>query len=249
MVSPSLVAAIGCLVPAMAGMWVFLRRYEGLFDERRMFFALMAGLFAGLLVFFLEYQVFRFEDLSRNPALLLYAATYYIVGYTLVEALAKGAVLGLKRFRTRKDTPYYGVSLGLAFGAVVAMQGMNVQLVQGGVMGYPLGQMAWTVLVLLVLWVGVILTHGATAVWVGRGSAQGKLWTGIGIAMLLQAPVLVLRFFTAEGAVSVWGALLVLGYGVLVSSWTQRKVLETIIPPEILMQVGRAKRRQQRRGN
>ncbi|MEA3204275.1 MAG: hypothetical protein QOI63_1955, partial [Thermoplasmata archaeon] len=128
MASPSLVASALTLVPAMALIYLVLRRYEGYFEQNRLFFGLSAGLFAGIVVKYLELWLFPFDDLSRlmpgqpvTTSSLIYSAAYSTFGFGLLAGLAMGAVLGFRKFRARKDTPYYGVALGLAFGAMHTM--------------------------------------------------------------------------------------------------------------------------------
>lgn len=256
-IPPSLVAAILCLVPAMTAVYLFLRRYEGYFDERRLFFALFAGLFAGLLVAWLELVLFRIDD-ARFVAVagLPFTLTYFCVGYAIVESLAKGGILGLKRFRLRKDTPYYGVALGLSFAAIVAMQNLAIELRAGDVLHLPPVQMLSTLIVLCLLWIGYLVAHAASAVWMGRGVGNGKLWVGVATGALLLLPVQFLRYFAVrlpdetatDLAVSLVGAFLVLIYGVGLAYLTDKRVLETIVPPEIREQVRRARRREIRKG-
>src|SRR5205085_1980466 len=128
MVSPTLLAVPVTIVPAMGLLWLMLHRYEGYFEDARVFFSLVAGFFVGIVVAFLESQF----DFAGTASLQAYgtlpAFILFVAGYAFLEAGAKTAVLGLSRFRKRKDTPYYAASFGLGFGAMVALAFVGVSL-------------------------------------------------------------------------------------------------------------------------
>lgn len=262
MASPTLVASVLTLVPAMSLIYYVLRRYEGYFEQNRLFFALTAGLFAGILVKFLEVQFFPFDDpriLQPDTAplalgTLVYSAAYTVAGFSMLAGLAMAAVLGFRKFRARKDTPYYGVSLGFAFGAMHTMPlfaGSIAALVQPALRTD--GSALVDDLLALLLATGLVMAHGAAGVWVGRGSAAGRLWKGMMQGSLLLAPALALSWLwlrsldagRASGAVV---ALASVAYGGFLVVITQRKVLDTIVPPEIRDQVRRERRRELRKG-
>ncbi|HUR62600.1 MAG TPA: hypothetical protein VM286_09590 [Candidatus Thermoplasmatota archaeon] len=262
MASPTLVASILTVVPAMGLIYYVLRRYEGYFEQNRLFFALTVGLFAGLLAKFLEVQLFPFDDprilqpdgRPLTVGTLVYSAAYTMAGFAMLAGLAMGAVLGFRKFRARKDTPYYGVSLGLAFGAMHTMPlfALSIRDHVDPAIRADAAALA-TYLLVLAFATGLIMVHGAAAVWVGRGSAAGRLWKGVVHGSLLLMPALGvtwlwLRDLDADGAFRFVLALASLGYGIFLTLVTQRKVLDAIVPPEIRDQVRRERRRAARRG-
>jgi hypothetical protein len=253
------VASVLTLAPAMGLIYYVLRRYEGYFEQNRLFFALTAGLFAGILVKFLETAFFPFD----NPAILqgggppftfdtlAYSLAYTTFGFAMLAGLAMVAVLGFRKFRTRKDTPYYGVSLGLAFGAMHTMPlfARSVQsLVEPSLRTDAAGLVGNTLV--LAFATGLVMAHGAAAVWVGRGSAAGRLWTGLVQGSLWLAPAMAISWFWVRtgSPFNLYGAAASLGYGVFLTVTTQRRVLDTIVPPEIRDQVRKQRRRAQRKG-
>ncbi|HUR63118.1 MAG TPA: hypothetical protein VM241_01415 [Candidatus Thermoplasmatota archaeon] len=259
MASPTLVASVLTLAPAMALIYWVLRRYEGYFEQNRLFFALTAGLFAGIAVKFLEVNLFPFD----NPRVLqpgteplatgtlVYSATYSTFGFALLAGLAIAAVLGFRKFRTRKDTPYYGVSLGFAFGAMHTMPLFALSialLVQPAVRLDAAALVAYATVLLFAT--GLVMAHGAAAVWVGRGSAAGRLWKGMVQGAVLLAPAMAISWFWVQNLpqVGIFPALASAAYGVFLTVLAQRKVLDPIVPPEIRDQVRRERRRAQRKG-
>lgn len=233
----------------MGAMWYFLNRYEGYFEDARVFISLVFGFFAGLLASAFEVFAFGFGTSSfEEQAGIATAFIFFVGGYAFFETGMKAAVLGLKQYRHRKDTPYYGVSFGLGFGAILAMMYIAVNINNaGGLHGYELP--AFLTMVMLPL--GSIFAHGAIGAWVGKGVVEGKLWKGWGIGTILAMPLLGAMWLYLPSAgqnVVVWfPALFGIIYGAGLLMVTQLKVLDNVVPPEIADQLRRARRREARR--
>lgn len=250
MVSPVFISALVTIVPAMAAIWWFLRRYEGYFEDARVFFSLTAGLFAGLVASAFEFYTGFGDSDFVAAAGAGTAFIFFVMGYSFFEAGIKTMVLGLGRFRSRRDTPYYGMAFGLGFGSMVALlvlaNAIRISLQPGF---HPYTLPAFIFLVLLV--VGVVLAHGATATWVGKGSADGKLWRGWGLGMLLQAPVWGTLWLywpsIGQGNIIVpFPGILSAVYGAGILLAAQQRILDQVVPQEIKDQLRREKRREAR---
>ncbi len=252
MVSPTLVAAIAAILPAMAALWYLLRRYEAYFDDARVFISLTFGLFGGLLVTFLETVLFPFADPKLSAAFGIgWAFLLFVAGYAILESLAKAVVLGSKGYRTRKDTPYYGAALGLGFGAMAGLQRIARSLATADAVGNPYllepGRIA-SFLAMAALFLGGGLVHGGAGIYIGRECSQGKLWRGVAFGLVLQAPILTLYWLAwpslGQGnTVVVLPAALAMAYGIGLLMVGSKRVLDTIVPPEIRKQVERDRRR------
>jgi hypothetical protein len=255
--SPTLVASILTLVPAMAAIYWVLHRYEGYFEQNRLFFGLTAGLFAGIVVKYLETALFAFDNLRVlqpgdapiTTGTLVYSAAYSTFGFAMLAALAMAAVLGFRKFRVRKDTPYYGVALGLAFGAMHTMPlfARTILPLVSPALRLDAAALAYQVATLLFA-TGLILAHGAAAVWVGRGSSEGRLWKGVAQGSAVLMPALAISWFWTQNGVQLVPALASLAYGIFLTVMATRKVLDPIVPAEIRDQVRRERRRAQRKG-
>lgn len=243
-----LVAAVATIVPALGALFYLLNRYEGYFQDSRVFFSLVVGFFAGLVVAFLENVAFAFDSASFVAAAGAGTAfLFFIGGYALVESAGKVVVLGAGNFRKRKDTPYYGAALGIGFGAMVALQAFALGLQRDALLDRLDEPTAVVSLALLVaVAAGTVLTAGATGVWIGRGAADGRLWRGLAHGSLLTMPLMACLWFFRP-APAVIPALLALAYGVVLVIVTQRRVLDKIVPPEIRDQVLKERRREARR--
>lgn len=250
LVSVFLVASVVTIIPALGLLFYLLNRYEGYFEDARVFFCLIVGFFAGLVVAFLETVAFRFDspgfiaDAGPGTALV-----FYIGGYALVESAAKTVVLGTARFRKRKDTPYYGAALGIGFGAMVALQVVARRFTAIAEVGWAFDAQTLVVLFLtLAFAAATLLAQAASGVFAGRGAAAGSLWRGLAHGALVLMPLLAFAFFGTVDRVAVIAAAAVLavGYGIAMTLWT-RRILDGIVPPEIRDQVQKERRREARR--
>lgn len=255
-VNPNAVAVPATIIPAMAALWWLLKRYEGHFVDARVFFSLVVGFFVGLLATFLELNLFLFPDADAMARVGVGASGSFIltvVGYAFFESGAKTMVLGLRRFRQRKDTPYYGMALGLGFGAMAALQFVALNLHVAQQRGAPYTVATGAAMVAVA--VGALFAQGGAATFIGRGSARGELGKGWLVGGLLLMPSLgtYWMFWPYLG----WGAgryltgilfpaVLSLGYGLGLLVIAQRRVLDPIVPPEIKEQVRRERRRRAR---
>lgn len=227
-----------------------LHRYEGFFQDARVFFALVAGFFAGIVVAFLESQFdFAGPDFIASVGLIP-ALIMFVAGYAFFEAGAKTIVLGLARFRKRKDTPYYAAAFGLGFGAMMALAFVTVALRTADLPQVPDYEML-PFLGLCALFLGSLLAHAGSTVWVGKGSADGKLAKGWLQAAGLQLPILLCVWFywpsLGQGnQLVIVPAIASLVYGAGLLVWADTRVLAVIVPPEIRDQVRKEKRREAR---
>lgn len=251
MVSIFLVASVVTIIPALGFLFYLLNRYEGYFEDARVFFSLTVGFFVGMVVAFLETVAFRFGSTEFiQTAGLATAFFFYVAGNAFVEAAAKTAVLGTAKFRKRKDTPYYGAALGIGFGAMVALMEVARRFTLIDELGWAFDGATATVVVLVLAFAfAAILAHGAGGVWVGKGSADGKLWRGMGQGSLVQMPVLAFAFVgTFEGR---WTAIVAaaasVAYAIVIVLYTQRHILDKVVPPEIRDMVLKERRREARR--
>jgi hypothetical protein len=238
------------IVPAMGLLWLMLYRYEGYFEDARVFFALVAGFFAGIVVVFLESQFDFAGTLFIDSVGYVPAFIMFVAGYAFFEAGAKTIVLGLSRFRKRKDTPYYAAAFGLGFGSMVALAFVVVALRAAALPTVPDYKLA-PFLCMTALFLGGLLAHGGSTVWVGKGSADGKLARGWLQATGLQIPILMCYWFYwpsfGQGnQVVIVPAVASLVYGAGLLAFADSRILARIVPPEIRDMVQKERRREER---
>lgn len=262
MASPVLLAATVTVLPAIGALWYLLKRYEDYFEDSRVFLALIFGFFGGLFAIFMEMTAFPFAHPQFIEAMGVATAFAFFVGaYAFFETGCKTVVLGMKRFRNRKDTPYYGAAMGLGFGAMMALGFVAINLnavdANAAAQNITASSIAYSTpsfLTMASVPLGAIFVHGAAGVFVGKGAAEGKLVKGWGIGALIQMPVLIAYwlFWPSIGrgdVVVLLPALLALVYGLGLMHFVRKRVLDTIVPQHIRDLVRREKRREARRAH
>lgn len=156
--------AIG-LAPALALMYWTLNAYtypaveKPFFDDRIVFGLLAVGMVLGVLLYAVQ-SVFPVE-------LVLYALLFAVL-YELIKLV----VLNLKRFSRKLDTPFYGLTIGLGMGGMVAV----------GYVWSSLGGMSSGGLVpdlrdyaIFAIWaVQLCLLNGSTGAIIGIGVTRGQ---------------------------------------------------------------------------
>ncbi len=252
MVSPTFVASLVTIVPAMGMLWYLLKRYEDYFDDGRVFFSLIVGFFVGLFIMALETLVFGFNRPSFQEAAGAGTAfIMFVFGYSVLETASKVVVLGSRGYRTRRDTPYYGAALGLGMGAILGLLFVALSLQGSGLLERPVdGLWIRAFLLIAMLPMGAAFAHGATGVWVGHYTSQGRLWQALVVGSLLQMPILGMYWLWGPvgPGVSYFPAVGSLAYGSILVAITIHRILENVVPPEIRDQVRRDRRREQRLG-
>lgn len=247
-------------------MFYLLRRYEEYFDDAKVFLSLTFGFFAGLLAIFLELSLFPFMDpafqvqVGPGTAFLM-----FVLGYALFETALKVVFLGTKRYRGRKDTPYYGAAFGLGMGAMMALGFIAINLNAVDAVAQALNatsnatitsdNTAYQILPFITMAavpLGAVLAHGGAAVYVGRSVSRGELWKGWLIGAALQMPaVLAYALFWPDigfgNRAAMGPAVISVGYGVALLWIARSKVLDHVVPKEIADQVRRRRRREARR--
>ncbi len=264
MANPVLLAAPIAILPAAAALWYLLRRYEGYFDDGRVFLSLTFGFFAGLVAIFLELALFPFQDptfqaqVGAGTAFLM-----FVIGYALFETACKLVVLGTSRFRGRKDTPYYGAALGLGMGSMMALGYIALNLNQAKAFAAAFNQTlngtlapaaqygTLPFIAMVAVPLGAVFAHGGAGAFVGRYIAKGELWKGWLVGAALQAPALMslALFWPSMGITSesnIIPGVIALGYGLALMAIARSKVLDIVVPQEIKDKLRRAQRREAR---
>ena len=224
---PFLVGVFFGLVPAFGFLYILLHRYEGLFNEKRSFMAFFLGVGGGLVATLL--QLFLGPGAGRPTVFL----PVYPLLFGLINGLVLTLILRTKRYRGRPDTPFYGLAIGLGFGAlnVLFLIGNAVRNLQTSASDAIAEALLLSLLGLY--YIGSILVHAAAGAWIGRGIAKHNLLPDLGKAVVVEI-VYLAGFFALFSDV---GSRLVppvgLGLSILLIKFILERVLDDIIPPEI----------------
>ncbi|HEC94940.1 MAG TPA: protease PrsW [Thermoplasmatales archaeon] len=216
------------IIFALIVLWISLKNYEGYFVEKKLFLSLIGGFVVGFLIILLEISTIG-------------AGIFFIILFPAVEQFAKMIVTNLRTFQGKKDTPLYGLVIGLGFGAIY----MPLYTIMTGT---AIGSEQTMLFIALFFGVGIILFHGATGCIIGYGVAShdgSKIWKMLIITILLSLPITTLEF----GLSFLWGkhesSALILSlkgvellYGVLLYWYVTTKILPSVLPRRRRREVG-----------
>jgi hypothetical protein len=170
-----LAAAIG-IGPALLLMFITFADYtypkveRPFFDDRKVFSIFTVGLIIGVI-------------LATVIGLFDRTSIITIVSIALLVLLVMLVILMLKRFALRLDTAFYGTSLGLGIGAMMAFYNGYQVLAAYETLGESI---PWESYIIVMLWAFQLVCINATCgAVIGIGSARGRPWSALGQAVLL----------------------------------------------------------------
>ncbi|MDI6917158.1 MAG: hypothetical protein QMC80_05110 [Thermoplasmatales archaeon] len=158
-------------VPALAFLFIMLYKYEGCFDERKLFITFAGGMFLGMIG--ASFEMRQFFDMNSQ---YLDFCVLSIIGIAFFHEALKTMVLNMKRFQGKFDTTFYGSSLGLGFGAMYSF------IVVARM--FNLGDYTSTSLGILAV-VGIILLQGSMGCIIGYGCSIKRPIKYFGYALLI----------------------------------------------------------------
>ena len=226
------------LGPAFILLWHSLRRYDyphypkTLFDDRKVFFLFAVGLVFGSI-----------SSVLWNALLIrdLFAFWMIMVVLVLFETGFMTILLNMKRFQTKFDTTFYGVSLGAGIGSTwIVWRAYYVFT------AYPASiSDGYYLAILLGLSIGMTGTLISAGSLVGLGSAQSRLWSGFleGLVFRIIHGTLLIPPLFAEGEVALALVPIATAAGLLMYWYSFSSVVPETVPPE----VRRERRRRVRR--
>ena len=211
------------VIPALILLYITIKGYEGFYKDKVMFLTFVAGIIMGFIAAFVQ-------------SFTLAAAIIYVILLSFFNQLFKTIILNIGRFQKNRETPIYGLSLGLGFGSsftpfmIIAISSIGVR--DNNVL-LTIGAGS----------IGIILFHGATGSYIGYGVYLRKLMKHLVIAILLELPLnflvgLVVIYADPEFLkIQIGLALTIILYGLIIYWYVTKKVL-----PKLLTQNEKRKR-------
>ncbi|MEW6070426.1 MAG: hypothetical protein AB1485_07405 [Candidatus Thermoplasmatota archaeon] len=175
----SLMGVVVGIVPALALLFFSLKGYEGFFEEKMLFKVFIIGLFLGLVA--IIFELFKFFSLNPKEASIGFCLIS-IPGLAIFQALLKLFVIGRRRFKAVSSTTFYGLALGLGFGAMYNFS-LSFATLTPALKNYDYYLAALTIVIIL----GLLLLQGATGAILGLGVATSKLLIMFGCAILIHS--------------------------------------------------------------
>ena len=163
-------AMVICFVPALVLLFILLSKYEGCFDDRKLFMSFAGGMFLGIVA--LLFEITNVFSLNRADLTGLIS----IFGIAFLHEALKTMFLNLKRFQGKFNTTFYGLSLGLGFGAIYGFYAVSSQLIKG------IDVEIFIINIIMVI--GIIQFHGALGLMIGYGVSLHKTFRYFAYATL-----------------------------------------------------------------
>lgn len=225
------VSSVIGFVPAILLMYILLRRYEGLFNEKFIFFMFGGGMVLGMII-----TVFHmFTE---------YTLLIFVVLFPLFEESAKLVILNWPKFKLKHETVYYGAALGLGIGSMAI-----IAIAFKIFMDFPDSLTnPQTYLDLVILSFNFCLLNGATGVIIGFACSKGEV-TGFFFRAFIAHAVYNSFFFMymLSGEVMKYAPLAVATIFAFGLFWyVLHGLLPDAVPPDMQKKRRREKRRKAR---
>jgi len=192
------------IIPALILLFISLKGYDGYYKDKVIFLTFVAGLIIGVLTVIIE-------------AYTASVGIFFIILFPILEQLFKTIVLNIGRFHGKKETPIYGLSLGLGFGSIFIPSSIILLNIQGS---YDNITIAFALFGSL----GIILIHAATGVCIGYGVFNYSLPKYLLYAIVLYIPVTGLVYLSTY-IEKFYLQLLLLPFGIILYWYFTTKIM------------------------
>ncbi|MCD6411050.1 MAG: protease PrsW [Thermoplasmata archaeon] len=202
---------ISSIVVTLFIMWFSLRKFEGYFSEKKLFLSFLAGIAMGFVVIIIEFLT------SSASSIVIFLL------FPLMEQLSKLMILNYRTFREKKDTPIYGLAVGLGFGSIFVPISTLV-FFRGKVPELTFAAMS------IIIGLALIFLHGATGSMIGYGIGYmggERKWYYFFLSVIAVMPV---RPITVIPTGTAYVASIVLVYGVIIYTYAVSKFLLLALP-------------------
>jgi len=156
------------IIPALIILYFCIKANEGEYKEKTIFLSFIVGIILGFVSAIVRWIIY-------DPLLV------YIILLAFFEQLIKTIILNLGRFHEKRETLFYGLSIGLGFGSVFT----PFLIIQGGTL--PNTDISYILSVAIGSF-GIILFQGSTGALIGYGIYRGKLLLYLFACILIQIP-------------------------------------------------------------
>jgi len=213
------------IIPALIILFIALKGYDGYYKDKYMFLTFIIGIIFGFIAAFVQ----SFYPLGIYIYQLSSYALISILLLAVFEQLFKTIILNVKRLHQKKETPIYGLSLGLGFGS-----SFTPFMIIAASASSAVSNSIYILSIIALGSVGLILFHGATGIFIGYGIFEKKLTRNLIISIILDLPILVflalMIFFsninTISYQITLSAAMII--YGLIIFIYVAKKVLPGI---------------------
>ena len=188
------------IIPALALVYLIIRKWTGQFQEKLVFLLFVFGIISGFTIIFVEFYI-GFTTLIE-----------YVIIFRFIEIMGKTIILNIPRFQEKQHTVLYGLVLGLGFGSIyppvslLLVNSIDVSLVH--------------VISILVGSLGMLLIQGSTGAFIGFGVFKRKLLIFLTGSLVIQIVIQYLLFSLPLS----WTWILIIA-GILLYSIVMKKIV------------------------
>ena len=157
------------IIPALILLYIALKGYEGYYKDKTIFLTFILGIILGIIAAVIRHIIWY-------PFIIT-----SIIIFAFFEQLLKTIFLNIGRLQSKKETPIYGLTMGLGFGSSFT----PFLIIQASTF---VGNNLSFLTIIAFGSLGFILFHGATTTYIGYGIFKGRLTKYLLIAILIQIP-------------------------------------------------------------
>lgn len=209
-----------------------LKKYEHFLNDRKLYLSFGGGFFVAIAakffelagIFSLDYNNYIQNGIDESTAIGY--SVISIIGIAVIHEATKVMVLNHPKFFGKKDTLYYGSSLGFGFAAMYAYI-----VVIWALSGEELNNVEFIYAIILII--GLILLQGSFGIIIGYGSSNFKTKRFFLLTTFLHIILNIILFFRLYGEISKpISSIIVLFYGGLLYIFIYQNILPTAMTEE-----------------
>ncbi len=203
------------IIPALFFLYLSLSGYEKYYKDKTIFIIFITGIILGFIAAFVQFYFYAISIIS----LILLA---------FFDQLIKTIILNLRRFQGKKETPIYGLAMGLGFGS-----SFTPFMMLAASKSQEIPDNTFIISLIALGTMGLILFHGATGAYIGFGVFSGKLFKKLLISIILEIPLsffVILTFISDVSNIYIQASFVALSiiYGLIIFLYVTRKILPKI---------------------
>lgn len=246
--------------PALYLIWYSMRKYDypyvegACFDSRKVFFTLAIGMVFGTVIFTMErflYPLFLWDIVDAGTGEVtgigfdfVFFLLVFVVGFVLLEDMAKFIVLNFKGYEGRFDTVFYGISFGAGYSATAIVGYIFIEI--NRVQGMDVNPIDWIGLFLLSA--ASALIHCSVGGILGNGTGR-KL--GMRVLPYALVPHIIFNLLLLPWFLGyLWISMAVaIPFSVFIFMGVYNRTIPESLPEEIRREIRRNERRRIQKGD
>jgi hypothetical protein len=223
-------------IPALILFFYMLDPFEGLFDEKSVFFSYVIGMAVGVVVGVIHVAVDPWALQTYFTSIII-----FVIGFAMFDTFLRVVLFNSSKFSLKMETTFYSTAFSLGYGAMLAALWFYRSFT------HPTAEVnAWVFLAYIAASFAFAVVYGSTGMLLGFGAHEGLIWRLAAMSIALHVFLNFLwwiamasSIYTQPGVIPVWElGVLVMGiaavYGIYLFRWTMNKVVPDLLPTETM---------------